>query len=84
MRTVLSLLTLALLLGAPAVALADAIPGCPPGQHVVFNPVPPGSHHHGGAHCEPDAPPHGRRTPPPPPPPPPPPAPPSGSGGSRS
>jgi MYXO-CTERM domain-containing protein len=33
-------------------ARADAMPSCGPGQHVVHNPVPPGSMHHGGGHCE--------------------------------
>ena len=93
MRTTLAFAFALLLCGAPALVHADAIPGCPPGQHVVMNPVPPGSMHHGGGHCEPDAPPppntrhHPRPHPTPPNPPPDnPPSPPSspGGGGSRS
>jgi MYXO-CTERM domain-containing protein len=46
-----ALLTVTLLFVA-ASARADAMPSCPPGQHVVHNPATPGSGHHGGGHCE--------------------------------
>jgi len=45
------LLTAAFLL-LPSFARADAMPSCPPGQHLVHNPATPGSGHHGGGHCE--------------------------------
>ena len=41
-------------LALPCRALADSLPACGPGTHMVANPTPPGSMHHGGAHCEPD------------------------------
>lgn len=36
---------------APAVAVADAMPDCPPGTKMMTNPVPEGAMHHNGAQC---------------------------------
>lgn len=90
-----ALLAIALL--APSGALADALPDCPPGTHMVMNPTPPGAMHHGGGGCVPDAPPTDpappaepappAAAPPPPPPPAPAPAPaatPAASSGCRA
>lgn len=49
------LLCVAIVTGSSAVAHADAIPACPPDQHLVTGT--PSSGHHGGGHCEPGAPP---------------------------
>jgi hypothetical protein len=84
--------TLALLIGSMALfaglAHADSLPNCPPGTHMVANPVPEGAMHHGGAHCDPDQPAQELPPPPPPspesqpaPPPPPPATAPQSSGG---
>lgn len=45
------LLAVALVLCLPAIASADMIPSCPPGQHAQMNPVPPGAMHHAGGSC---------------------------------
>jgi len=49
------LLAVALVLSLPAIASADMIPSCPPGQHAQMNPVPPGAMHHAGGSCVADA-----------------------------
>ena len=47
----LVLFTLTLLLMAPALVNADAMPGCDDGEHLEFNPVQPDSPHHAGGRC---------------------------------
>ncbi|MFO0681994.1 MAG: hypothetical protein U0234_08085 [Sandaracinus sp.] len=59
------ILVLALALGSVQLAHADSMPTCPPGEHWVSNPTQPGAMHHGGFHCEPDAPPPSTVAPPP-------------------
>lgn len=49
MRT--ALLSLVLVAISCSIARADVIPSCPPGQHLVMNPVAPGAMHHGGGGC---------------------------------
>ncbi len=54
-----------LILVAPAMSRADALPSCPPGQHMQANPIPPGAMHHAGATCVADEPGPATDTPPP-------------------
>lgn len=49
-------LSISLVLLTASHASADVIPTCPPGQHVVMSPTPPGAMHHGGGGCRPDEP----------------------------
>lgn len=35
----------------PTLVLADALPACPEGQHLVENPVEEGAMHHAGGEC---------------------------------
>ena len=50
-----ALLAVCLAAATASVARADAMPGCAQGEHLQVNPTPPGSMHHGGGQCVPDA-----------------------------
>lgn len=53
MRPILVLATALFL--APAIASADALPECGPGERLETNPVEPGAMHHAGGQCVRDA-----------------------------
>jgi hypothetical protein len=51
MKLALAILAILLVCAAPSLALADALPDCPPGTHMVTNPIPEGAMHHAGGQC---------------------------------